>query len=77
NGKDCALMLTYYSDDDTLEPKRVEIELDSIPENATIKVYVLDASRDMEKLFEFGAFGKSRLALDVTLHSTYFVEING
>ena len=69
------ILLTYYNDSDTPRAKNIEIELSSLKENANIRLFVLDESRDMEKVMEITVSGKVKINLDIDIFSTYYIDI--
>ena len=75
NGERCGALLTYFNDNGSPEQKRVEIELDSLKDNARVEVFLLDESHDMEKIMELTLSKKVKIALDVSIFSTYYISI--
>ena len=76
NGKDGALLLTYFNDDDSSAKKELDLTLEALPNNARVCVYVLDKTRDMEKIMELTVNEFVKITLPVSVFDTYYVEIN-
>ena len=78
NGKDSALMLTYYNDDDTTEGKLVKVEFENVRSENGVKVeYILtDSDRNAEIIREeiFTA-EKFALYINMKLFDTYLIRI--
>ena len=75
----CGVMLTYYSEDDTLPDKSITIHFDGVDVegNAEIEYYLLDENNDMELVKKEKLTQKVFDAkLDISLHSSYLIVIS-
>ena len=78
NGKDSALALTYFNDDDNSPEKQIKVEFENAKSENGLKVeyFLLDENNDMklvsEQIFTTDKFG---IYLDMTLFSSYLVKI--
>ncbi|MBE6667365.1 MAG: hypothetical protein E7607_03535 [Ruminococcaceae bacterium] len=78
NGKDSALLLTYYNDDDSTEGKLVKVEFENVKSANGVKVeYILtddthDAELIREEIFTAEQFA---LYINMKLFDTYLIKI--
>ena len=77
NGKAHAVLLTYYSDDDTAAEKEVRIDLSGLGRTPkTIELYLLDGSHDLTLVrSERIESAEANLSLDMKLFDTYWIRI--
>lgn len=76
DGKETAVMLTYYSDDDLTEKANVTIEFDNVGKNKKALVYRLDENHDYELVSEEQFTNESFiLHISMTLHAHAYVRI--
>ena len=74
NGNAGAGLFTYYCDDDSSPKKTLELELCSLPKNANVCIYILDSTRDMEKIMELTVSDFVKISLPVSVFDTYYIE---
>ena len=76
DGKNSAVMLTYYNDDDTLPSKKVSAVFLSKSKTSRAEVYVLDEKLnlelDREMYFDTNKFS---ICLDMQLHSSVLIKL--
>ena len=78
NGKDAALLVSYFNDDDNAPEKQVEIEFTNLPDFkvANAEYYLLDESHDNELICSESFTAKSFKAnLNMSLYSTYLIRL--
>jgi len=76
DGKDGAVMLTYYSEDDTAEMKTVELEIKGNCTKSKAELYLLDENNDL-KLMSYQYFTTDRFALilDMKVHTSVMIRV--
>lgn len=75
DGQNGAMMLTYYTDDDTAPARQVEIQVTGAAPGSKVEYYLLDADHDMERIrSERISSSDCTLYLDMNLYSTYFIK---
>ena len=75
DGKDSAVMLTYYNDDDTLGDKDVRLTVSGAEGEQKAEIYLLDADHDMTLMSEqYFTAEKFTLHLKMSLFSTVLVK---
>ena len=77
DGKNAAVMICHYDDDDNAPARLVELQIDGLSEvGGNVSVYVLDATRDCEKVAEYTVDGiKGNISLTMENFTTCFVKI--
>lgn len=76
DGKNSAVMLTYYNDDDTLLPKKVKVEILSKTKKNKVQVYILDEKRNLELEREmYFDTDKFSIYLDMPLFSSALIKV--
>ena len=78
NGKESAIMITNYKNEDELPNTQVELTIENAPENgARVEYYLLDADNNnvlvKEEAYNSASF---TLNLDMKLFDTYLIKIN-
>ena len=78
DGKNGAVMLTYYSENDDSEMKTVELEIQGNAKKSKAEVYLLDENNDL-KLVSYHYFTTDRFALilDMKIHNSYMIKVVG
>ena len=78
NGKDSAIMLTHFRDDETTPATQVKLDLENVSSENGVRVeyYLLDETHDLEKVRE-EVFTSDRFSLcfDMELYSSYMIKI--
>ena len=78
NSEKCAVMISYFNDDDNLGSTAASVDLSGIADGAKkcAKVYLLDREHDMELVREESIDGSTaQLTLDMPLFSAYLIII--
>ena len=76
DGKDGAVMLTYYSENDEAEAKTVELEIQGIAKKSKAEVYLLDENNDLKLVsYQYFTTDKFALILDMKIHSSYMIKV--
>lgn len=75
DGKEAAVMISYFNDDDNAPPQKIEINTSDLPIGATAKIYLLDSEHDMELVGE-EKIGSESIKLKMPLYSVYLIKIN-
>ena len=76
DGKDGAIMLTYYSEDDESETKTVELEIQGNEKKSKAEVYILDEDNNLKLLsYQYFTTDKFALILDVKIHNSYMIKV--
>ncbi len=78
NSEKCAVMISYFNDDDNLGSTAASVDLSGIADGAKkcAKVYLLDREHDMELVREESIDGSTtQLTLDMPLFSAYLIVI--
>ncbi len=78
NGKDSALALTYFNEDDSTPAKEVAVEFENLgtPDGAKVECFLLDENNDMKLVSKYDFVGdKFKVHLDMTLFSSYLIKI--
>ncbi len=78
NGKDCAVMLTHFREDETTPGTQVKLDFENVSSENGVRVeyYLLDETHDLEKVRE-EVFTSDRFSLyfDMELYSSYMIKI--
>ncbi len=77
DGKNAALMLTYYNDDDTMDDTGIKLCLKNLGSHEKkIRIYILDDENDMRLLREENSCTESmELYLEARIYDVFFIEI--
>jgi hypothetical protein len=77
NGDDVSMMLTHYVNDDDATARDVQVVIEGLDGGQVcVEIYVLDAEKDNEKIFEFACASENiSVALHMENYSTYFIKV--
>ena len=76
DGKNGAVMLTYYNEDDDSEAKTVELEIQGNRKKSKAEVYILDKDNNLQLIGEqYFATEKFSLIFNMEIHSSIMVKL--